>query len=83
MIRHPIGAPGSIARMLDDRAHDPNAEPLAGPWVVCYYAREGPAIAHTAATETAALEWVADRAGAWVDQFLVTNARSYGGRVAE
>lgn len=37
MSTHPIGAPGSIARFLDDHARDPNAKPWPAPWCVFTY----------------------------------------------
>lgn len=37
MRTHPIGAPGSIARYLDDHSRNPDADPFPAQWCVFRY----------------------------------------------
>lgn len=47
MSTHPMGAPGSVARFLDDHAHDPNAKPFPAPWCVFTYRSCRPHVPNT------------------------------------
>lgn len=82
MSTHPIGAPGSIARFLDDHARNPNAKPWPAPWCVFAYARKGGVVLCGSGHTKEAAEQVrgaAEREHGWA---VVVDVRVSGCRVS-
>lgn len=92
MRTHNIGAPGSIARFLDDHAHgNPGARPFPAPWCVFTYhscrpdapnTDGGPLLLGSGSTKEAAerVKRAGERVHGWA---IVVDVRTYGCRVSE
>lgn len=80
MRTHLIGAPGSLARFLDDHAHDPNAKPFPAPWCVFTYKATGGVLLCGAGGTKEAADCVcgaAEREHGWA---VTVDVRTYGCR---
>lgn len=89
MSTHPIGAPGSIARFLDDHARDPESLAWPAAWCVFTYrglrdkpvTERGPLFVGAGPTKEAAelVRAAAAREHSWA---VVVDVRTYGCKVA-
>jgi len=78
---HRTGAPGSIARYLDDHAHDETATPFPAPWCVFAYPKAGGVLPCGSARSREGADCVrgaAEREHGWA---VVVDVREYGCRV--
>lgn len=81
MRTHRIGSPGSVARYLDDHAHDANAKPFPAPWCVFTYKATGGILFCGSAEEREGAECVrgaAEQEHGWA---VTVDVRTYGCRV--
>ena len=81
MRTHRIGSPGSVARYLDDHAHDANAEPFPAPWCVFTYKATGGILFCGSAEEREGAECVrgaAEQEHGWA---VTVDVRTYGCKV--
>lgn len=79
---HPVGAPGSVARFLDDHAHNPDADPFPAPFCLFRYGRSGEPPVVLAASKPGRLDFEPRAlAQALEAGCVLVDVRTYGCRV--